>query len=235
MARGESTPMDEFAKEQVAKNIERLLTNRNKKQIDLHKATGIPQSTLVGYTKGERLPNAGNVQRIADFFGVRKSEIDPRYSNSINTFEEMTSEYSLKKEPSNTYYYYPHSISAGFPIMTDSVTQFDHIDLPDVVMGKYAGEKNILIMRINGESMNRVIPNSSLIGIKSINISDLKDGDIVVYSHQHEYSVKQFYRRNKDVIFKPLSEDPTFTDYVVNESDSDLIIHGKVVIYIVEK
>ena len=90
-------------------------------------------------------------------------------------------------------------------------------------------------MKINGESMDRVIPNGSLIGIKAIGIFDLKDGDIVVYSHHNEYSVKQFYRRGKDVIFKPLSEDPTFTDYVVKEDDSDLMIHGKVVIYIVEK
>lgn len=164
---------------------------------------------------------------LAEILGVTINDFFPEINGS-KTEDKVT-------QPSQEYYYYPHSISAGFPIMTDGVMLFDKITLPDVVMGKYAGEKNILIMKINGESMNRVIPNNSLIGIKSINVSDLKDGDIVVYSHQYEYSVKQFYRRNNDVIFKPLSEDPTFTDYVVNENDQDLIIHGKVVIYIVEK
>lgn len=235
MARGESTPMDDYAKKQIALNIEKFLKYNNKKQTDLHKATGIPQSTLVGYTKGERLPNAGNVQKIADFFGVKKSEIDPRYISNISPLGSNNVGSGFNPIPSNSYYYYPHSISAGFPIMTDGVTQFEKIELPDVVMGKYAGERNILLMKINGESMNRVIPNGSLIGIKSIDASDLCDGDIVVYSHQYEYSVKQFYRRGHDIIFKPISEEPTYTDYVVKEDDSDLIIHGKVVIYIVEK
>lgn len=185
------------------------------------------RQSISRYESGDRKANQDILFELAEIFGVTINDFFPEVNKKTNDTEPD----NLLQE----YYYYPYSISAGFPIVTDGVTMFEKISLPDVVMGKYAGEKNILIMKINGESMNRVIPDGSLIGIQSLNVNDLMDGDIVVYSHQNEYSVKQFYRRGRDVIFKPLSEDPTFTDYVVNENDQDLIIHGKVVIYIVEK
>lgn len=150
--------------------------------------------------------------------------------------EQLISDNGLQiSYKSFVYPFVPHSISAGFPMLTDGVTTFDKIELPDLVLGKYAGDPLLLIMKINGESMNKIIPNDSLIAVKGVHLENLKDGDIVVYSHMHEYSVKQFYRRGNDVIFKPMSKDPTFTDYVVRADDDELAIHGRVVVYIVEK
>ncbi|WP_413770214.1 LexA family protein, partial [Vibrio vulnificus] len=44
--------------------------------------TGIPVSTLSGYFAKRSTPNAGAVQKLADYFGVNKSDIDPRYGTS---------------------------------------------------------------------------------------------------------------------------------------------------------
>ncbi|WP_440894932.1 XRE family transcriptional regulator [Amphibacillus sp. Q70] len=82
MARGELTPIEEFSKKFFSNRLNQLLIKQNKKQVDLHKATQIPRSTLTGYVKGETLPKPGNVQKIADFFNVAKSDIDPRFSES---------------------------------------------------------------------------------------------------------------------------------------------------------
>lgn len=48
----------------------------------------------------------------------------------------------------------------------DAITpdQLEVVAIPDAVMGKWAGHTDISLMRANGESMNRVIPNGSLIG-----------------------------------------------------------------------
>lgn len=199
---------------------------------DLSKITEVPVYEIFDYLVNHSPIGDEAYQRLNKYL------LDSKYTYAISA-NSPTSDLNEEKDQyynsKSSYYFYPHSISAGFPGMSDGVSVFEKIELPNILMGKYAGEKNILIMRINGESMNKVIPDGSLIGIAPLNLDDLKDGDIVVYSHQNEYSVKQFYRRGNDVIFKPLSEDPTFTDYVVNENDSDLIVHGKVVIYIVEK
>lgn len=224
--RGELTPFDAKALKIFSENLNRLIQTRKVSQAEIHEQTKIPKSTITGYVKARNLPNGGNLQKLADFFDVKKSDLDIRFEEDKNL--EV-------KYKTSVYPFYPHSISAGNPFHADGVTQLENIELPDFVMGKYARAKDLLIMRINGESMNRLIPHGSLIAIKNVGISQLNDGDIVVYSHQNEYSVKQFYRRGNDVIFKPMSEDPTFTDYIVKEDDPELLIHGKVAIYIVER
>ncbi|MCC9082569.1 S24 family peptidase [Enterococcus faecium] len=58
-------------------------------------------------------------------------------------------------------------------------------------MGKYAGYQDVFFTKINGDSMNNVIPDGSLIAVKKIESCDeLKDGDIVVFSNDNEFSVK---------------------------------------------
>lgn len=99
-------------------------------------------------------------------------------------------------------------------------------------MGKYAGNKHILIMRVNGESMNNVIPSGSFIAVKTdIEVKNLKDGDLAVFGKEHEYSLKRFYDANDRIIFKPDSSDPRFTDHVYNKNDSVFIV-GRVVLSI---
>lgn len=81
--RGKLTPQDYEYMKKIAANINALLASQNKKQIDVVRETGIPASTLTGYVKGTSLPIPGNVQKIADFFGVKKSQIDPRFKSTI--------------------------------------------------------------------------------------------------------------------------------------------------------
>lgn len=86
--RGKLTPQDYEYMKIVSNNINHLLETRNKKQIDIVRSTGIPASTLTGYVKGTSLPIPGNVQKIADFFGVKKSQIDPRFKTNKQINEE---------------------------------------------------------------------------------------------------------------------------------------------------
>ena len=84
--------------------------------------------------------------------------------------------------------------------------------------------------------MNNVIPHGSLIAVKKVPFSSLKDGDIVVYSCDHEYSVKRFYhnQEKEEFIFQPDSSDKRFTgNKITYEEAKDLNLYGKVVLYIV--
>ena len=77
--RGKLTPQDKEDMKVFSANLNFILSDRNCKQAELSRATGIPPSTLTGYVKGTSLPIPGNVQKIADFFGVPKSTLDPRF------------------------------------------------------------------------------------------------------------------------------------------------------------
>lgn len=83
--RGKLTPQDLEYMKIISKNINKLLDSKGYKQIDLSKGTGIPPSTLTGYVKGTSIPIPGNVQKIADFFNVAKSDIDPRFGKPTTT------------------------------------------------------------------------------------------------------------------------------------------------------
>lgn len=139
-----------------------------------------------------------------------------------------------EKTINGEYPFFPTAISAGLPINVEAITNAERISIPDSIMGKHAGSSDIFITRVNGESMNRVIPDESLIAVKPIELSTLKDGDIVVYSDDGSYSVKRYYRDDTRIIFRPDSNDSRFYDYISNIDNENLKIHGKVVLYIVE-
>ncbi|MDU7908458.1 MAG: XRE family transcriptional regulator [Streptococcus lutetiensis] len=83
--RGKLTPQDIEYMKIISSNINRLLNEQNKKQVDIARGTKIPPSTITGYVKGTSLPIPGNVEKIADFFGVLKSDIDPRFKATKKT------------------------------------------------------------------------------------------------------------------------------------------------------
>jgi phage transcriptional repressor len=89
--RGKLTPQDKEDMKVFSANLNSILSERNCKQVELSRATGIPASTLTGYVKGTSLPIPGNVQKIADFFGIPKSVLDPRFATSDSNTNESSS------------------------------------------------------------------------------------------------------------------------------------------------
>jgi|SRR5690625_2989076 len=209
----------------IGKNIKKLRLSRGMTQQQLADEVGAKTyTTITKWESGANLPQGKDLIVLSKLFNVSVDSIlgiDDK-KDIVNTSE---------------YNYYPTSISAGIPMVAESVTEYDteKISIPDNIMGKWAGHKGIFMMRVNGESMNKVIPDQSLIAVNPIELSQLKNGDIVVYNYDGEYAVKRFYRQDGKVIFRPDSNDLSFTDVVVDVNNGlDLKIKGKVVLYIVE-
>lgn len=230
--RGSSTPQDLEYIKIISSNINRLLEYHNLKQIDLSKETGIPTSTITGYVKGTSLPIPGNIQKIADYFRVNKSDIDPRFKQLTDTKKQNKEQ---KKEFANDYQYIPYAVSAGELTEIDSINFYKKLSVPDILMGKYAGNKNIVLMPVNGESMNNVIANGSIIAVLTkTSLANTHDNDIVVIRHNGDYSVKRFYNdtAHQEYVFKPDSTDLSFRDIIFSyDNADDLELIGKVVMY----
>lgn len=138
------------------------------------------------------------------------------------------------------YNYFDANISAGAPSTVEAFDE-DHIEqiaIPDMLMGKYAGCSDIFFTSINGESMNNVIPNRSMVAVKKMDsVYDLENNDIVVFSNGNEFSIKRFIndKTNERIIFRPDSNDISFTDVVVSYSEAEnLVVYGKVIVYVVQ-
>lgn len=82
MARGELTPQELQTRKDISQRLNSLLSSQGKTKSAVHEGTKIPKSTLTGYFAGTSTPTAGNIQKLADYFGVPKSSIDPRFETA---------------------------------------------------------------------------------------------------------------------------------------------------------
>lgn len=211
-----------------AKNLRYLREKSGMEQMDLAKELGRKSSSSISeWEKGKYTPKMGVLSQIAKIFNVN---IDDLMERDLSN----PSSQSRKAFTTSRYRHFDTPISAGLPDHVDAVTDADTIEIPDSVMGKHAGQRDIFITRVNGESMNRIIPDCSLIAVKPMDLHQIKQGDIVVYSDNGDYSVKRFYKNEDQLIFRPDSNDDSFFDYITSTNNSNLVIHGKVVVYIVE-
>ncbi|MEG6531610.1 XRE family transcriptional regulator [Lacticaseibacillus paracasei] len=211
-----------------AKNLKRLMDSRGENLTELSNRIDVAYSTVSDWLHANKMPRSGSLQIIADHYGVNISDLTSNHKQS-------------KASGMGTYKYVPAGISAGTLCNVDPLTPDDveTIQLPDSVMGRYAGDSSILMMHVNGESMNQTIPDGSLIAVKQYNdIQDLKDGDIVVFADDGDYAVKYFYndRQKQIVTFIPDSTDKRFSPIMYTYEDleeENINIIGKVVVYTV--
>ncbi len=106
------------------------------------------------------MPRAGAIESLASHWRINKSQLLLSQEAQIEaTFNKISN-----------YNFFDAGLSAGVLNDVDPFTanEVETIGLSDVIMGKYAGDKDIFITYINGESMNRIIPDGSLIAIKKI-------------------------------------------------------------------
>lgn len=87
MPRSKYTPQDLENMKNVSNNLRKLISVKGVTQSQLSSKTGIPASTLSGYFNATSLPNAGNLQKMADYFKVQKSDIDPRFKTGFKNKE----------------------------------------------------------------------------------------------------------------------------------------------------
>jgi len=211
-------------REILGENLRKLIKSKGIDQKILADHLNTSEMSVSNWVSGTKYPRIGNIQKMADYFGVRKSDL----------IEDKNKEYF----PTFTSYnFFPAPISAGMPIGVEGITNdsVEKISIPDSIMGKYSGRDDIFFTRIYGDSMNNIMPDGTLIAVKPVEFSELKNDDIVVYSYDGEYAVKHYFKDNDEIAFIPDSKDRRFREFTININDClDLKIKGKVVLYIVE-
>lgn len=208
-----------------------VLNDRNMSMADVAKITGISRSSLSEYAKGKFVPKQDKVYLISKALDVSPAWL-MGFDVDIDNHKKNEVTFVGRANVMRTYRYINSKVSAGTPITIDG-QNYSSLAVPDSMLGKYAKE-DVLFMHISGDSMNKIIPNGSLIGILEYNsIHDIKNGDIVVFDYNGNYSVKRFYKDEEQnrIIFKPESTDPTYLDIVYDLELNNVDIIGKVIMY----
>lgn len=185
------------------------------------------RSSVSKIEKGER-----------DIPRLKLIEIAKALNVSIGQLLDTSEVIPVTNIDSHMHYFLNASISAGYPLTVDSVGKLPTVSIPDIFLGKYAKNKHILIMRVNGDSMNKIIPNGSYIAVKTnIDVLSVSNGDIVVANVEgadNGYTIKHIYKddTNNRIILRPNSTNPIHTDIIISSAESQrLYIVGKVVAY----
>lgn len=228
----------------TAQRLKELMQKRSLKQVDIIRLTEplqklyqtkISKTDLSQYVNGKTEPGQDKLFILAAALGVSEPwligyDISPdRNANESNTSSALIS--------THDYQYLDVGVACGAPALIDGYTNRDlqTVQLSDAVMGRYAGDKDIIVLHARGESMNRIFPDGALLAVKRTD--EPQNGDIVIFSVDgQDYSCKRYYY-NRDasiVSFQPDSDDSDFAPVVFRTEDMERVtIFGKVVVYTV--
>ena len=205
----------------ISDNLKRLMEEHEISNIELSEKIGVSQSTVGKWLLQKSVPRMGAIEKLADYFNVNKSDI---LENKPVAVMLPAHEYSL----------WPFTTGAGVNDYEFSSESLEKISIPDQFLGKYAGRKDIIIFEVNGESMNRIIPNHSFVAVEYKNIEYCpQTGDVVVFRVLGDgLGIKRYIDMYDEIMLKPESTDPIYTELRFNKNSADdLEILGKVVMY----
>lgn len=215
----------------IGKNIEKYRKALDLSAEELANRVGLTKKTIRRYETGEIKILSDRLVDIANALYV-----DPKVLyEGTEIISEPKEEYRVSELIRIPFY---GSIAAGALATIEPVTNgnVEYMHIPRDMLGKHRSSKGLFMLKVNGESMNKLMPNGSYVICKPVELSEIKNGDIVIFSYDHEYSMKRFRRddNNKLLIFSPESTDPKFYDIVVPfDAPNDLKIYAKVLWYAV--
>ena len=211
-----------------SKRLGDLIEKHGIQQNDLAIRIGVSESTVGKWLLKKAMPRMGTIQKLSDYFSVPKSyflEESPAAPQEAPA-ASASFEYTL----------IPVGISAGQMEDCEALSLLPKISVPDVIMGPYARDPHIVFMRVNGESMNRVIDNDATIAVMTgIERCQIQNGDIVIARYDGAgYTIKRYYDlpEKHQIILTPDSNDPGYLPIPISyDTPDDLRIFGRVVMY----
>lgn len=161
-----NSPQEKENRKYFSEKLNYLISINNKKNIDLHRDLDIPKSTITGYTKGTSLPTAGNVQKIADYFNIAKSELDLRFKDDIEQTPKNKEQKGIKIPVLG-------EVAAGVPISAvEDILDYEEISEDMARTGEFFG------LRIKGDSMQPKMDDGDVVIVKQQ--SDVNSGDTAI-------------------------------------------------------
>lgn len=214
-----NSPQDLKNKDFFSRKFNELLNKHGKKQADISRDLSIPKSTLTGYVQGTSLPTAGNVQKLADYFNVKRSDLDLRFAN-ISKLQDTQDYHPIKAVKIPVL----GDVAAGIPIeAVESILDYEEIDEELASKGEFFG------LRIKGNSMSPRIQSGDVVIVRVQ--PDAESGDIVIAKvNGDDACCKKLQKHDEGINL--ISLNPEYEPMFFSKKDiSDIPVHiiGKVV------
>lgn len=184
----------------LASNIDRLLKENRKTQTDMARDLELAETTVSSWLNGKRYPRIDKIQMMADYFGVRRSDITEEKPTNIVELEPRTVRVPILGK-----------ISCGDPITAPENIEGYIMKAPSDVQGG-----NHFVVIADGESMAPTIPHGAFVTIREQ--PEAENGQIVaaLVNGDSEVTLKRFRRQGNTIMLTP--DNPAYDTIIVDEN-----------------
>ncbi|MFY0521142.1 LexA family protein [Lysinibacillus sp. UGB7] len=213
----------------VEKVLEEIVKRSGLEQDKFAESIGLKKAAFNNYIKGRRELPKEAIVRLMNQYNV----------NPQVFFDAKANLYLPKKKainsPSSSLPLYG-TVAAGALSEIEGVMEeeVEYINIPQRFLGKHRSCKNLFAMVVNGESMNKIITDGSVVIAKPLELDQYKENDIVIFNYNGEYSLKRFLPNTLEdhFMFASESTDNRFKNISIpKESLNNLKLCGKIIYY----
>ena len=198
-------------------NIKKIRQDNNLTQEELAKRINTSRSNIANYENDKNMPSIDILEKLSEIFNcsidylLGKSDIkNPDLKDNLFLIPIVG------------------KVAAGKPILAD-----ENIEgyLPiDPLMYNLTSPNGFFFLKIQGESMNKLIKNGSYALIKKQDYAENGDVIVAIVNGDNEATVKRYKQLNEQfVMLEPVSEDSSFQPITIDLKNTKFSIIGKVI------
>lgn len=149
-------------------NLNRYIDKNNLTQLEIAKAINVSPQTFNTWVKGIAIPRMGKIQKLADYFGIYKSDLleDKSFDNTVDDYSDVTN--------------LIHPSAYRIPII-GNICAGDGFTVIEEKIGYFAVDNSIKA------DFALVVKGDSMIDI------DINDGDVVLIKKVYDYFDGKIY------------------------------------------
>ncbi|MCE5456975.1 helix-turn-helix transcriptional regulator [Staphylococcus pseudintermedius] len=226
----------------IAKNIRRFLDDSNMSQKKLAELINIKPSTLSDYLNLRSNPSHGVIQRIADVFGVGKSDIDTTYKdeNSITSiYDQLTpprqkrvldfANEQLNEQSNKVLHINSHNVISeevavyGYASAGTGETLIDGVEFTTQYNGHIPNHD--FALQVNGDSMEPLFEDKEIIFVDKT--KQINSGQIGIFVIDGEAYLKKVFINEEGI--RLVSLNSKYPDLFFDKNH-DIKVAGKVIL-----
>lgn len=191
-------------KEIFARNLVTNIQKNKKTQLDIAEYLHVSPAAVSAWCKGQKMPRMDKIERLANYFGIQKSDLIEDKSSLPNNAIPFTESHQAP---------IVGSIPAGYPALA-----FE--DIEGYASIPYADVENYFFLRVKGDSMiNANIRTGDLVLIRKQECAE--DGQIVAARVNGDEATLKRYKKQGDTVLL-LPENPAYEPKIVPLKEFDI-------------
>ena len=208
----------------IGKNIKKLRDKHNLSQKEFGEIAGVSDKAVSTWEKGLKEPRMGSLQKIADHFGILKSDIIEDKDSNVTHIRPNQPKIENNCKPVPLL----GAISAGTPLEMVAVEEWINVPVEITDCHPHA-----FLLRVVGDSMSKVIPPNMLALIDPD--VEIKNGDIAAVAvNGFDATLKRFFKFQDGITLEPESYNPEYKTQFYDSKTQEhtpVVVKGKLVWY----